>query len=244
MAEQNTGHRRGAGNAGPVDVFLKSGPGQNAVLATVVTFAGQAAAQVGLRPPWPTLTAIGFALLVAVYNVRMVQKLQGLNCLVLIPMVALIAFTSGWGANGLIDVAKPGGKVGHGELESLVDVLKKENASLEQRLQLQADELTILRKLSGVPGPVAGPSGHLENRLAPISSSLSRLLDALAPSAHAQPTTTTEKPPSPAEREKLLGELREKQGRQKALADETERLRKEREKAEKGVQQLPPWRKW
>src|SRR6266446_788327 len=105
MAEQNTGHRRGAGDAGPVDVFLKSGPGQNAVLATVVTFAGQAAAQVGLRAPWPTLTAIGFALLVAVYNVRMVQKLQGLNCLVLIPMVALIAFTSGWGANGLIDVA-------------------------------------------------------------------------------------------------------------------------------------------
>jgi hypothetical protein len=240
----DTRHGRGGGEAGPFDVFLKSAPGQNAILATVVMLAGQAAAQIGLPPPWPTRTAIGFALLVAVYNVRTVQKWRGLNCLVLIPIVALIAFTSGWGANGLVGVATPGGQV-HPELESLVDALQKENASLEQRLQLQTDELTILRKLSGVPSPAAGQSGLPRNRPAPLSSFLRPLLEAFAPSAHAQSTTTTtEKTLTPAEREKLLVELREKQGQQKALADETEKLRKEREKAEQNAQQRPLWRKW
>jgi len=249
MPEQNAGHGLGAGDAGPVDVFLKSGPGQTAVMATLVTFAGQAAAQLGLAPPGPTLAAIAFALLVAVYNVRTVQKMQGLNCLILIPIVALVAFTSGWGANGLIGAAGAGGKTGQSELALLVDALKQETASLEQRLKLQAAELRILRELSGMhTESVPGRSGHLENGSGSVVHLVRSLLDVLAPSAHAQPTTTRS-PLSATERAKLLRELQEYQPKQKALADETERLRREREEAEKRAQQLQRapgglWKKW
>jgi hypothetical protein len=240
MAEQAARLPLAARNAGPVDVFLKSGPGQSAILATIVTFGGQAAAQIGLPVPWPALVAIGFALLAAVYHVRVVQKLHGANCLLSIPIVALIAFTSGWGANGLIDVAKSGGKAAQADLDPLVGVLKQEIASHERRLRLQAEELAILRRLSGVPtAPTPGPSGHLDG------TSFAYFLEALVPSAHAQGAPRATAPLTASERERLQRELRERENRQRALADESERLRRERVNTERrGKQPLPPWQKW
>jgi hypothetical protein len=245
MPDQNT-----VVDAGAVDVFLKSGPGQTAVMATIVTFAGQAAAQVGLAPPGPTLAAIVFALLVAFYNVWTVQKVRGLNCLVLIPIVSLVAFTSGWGANGLIGAATSGGKADQSDLVSLLNALKQENTSLAQRLSIQADELRILRQLSGVrAGSSDRQSGSRDGEGASTAHLLSRALGLLAPPAQAQPATTTTAPPSAADRERLLGELQKFQARQKELADDAERLRKEREEAERRAQELQKpqqglWKKW
>lgn len=213
-----------------------------------MTFGGQAAAQAGLPAPWPALVAIGFALLAAVYHVRVVQKLQGANCLLSIPIVALIAFTSGWGANGLIDVAKSGGRVAPADVDPLVGVLKQEIASHERRLQLQAEELAILRRLSGLPpAPTPGPSGHLDERsFTSIARPFGHLLEALVPSAHAQGATRATGPLTASERERLQRELRDRENGQNAAAAESERLRRERVNAEqRGTrQQLPPWKKW
>lgn len=237
---------KAAADAGAMDMFFKSGPGQTAVMATVVTFAGQAAAQLGVPAPGPTLAAIAFALLVAVYNVRTVQKLDGVNGLVLIPIAALVAFTSGWGANGLIGAAASGTQA---DLGSLVRALQQENAGLERRLSLQADELRVLRELAGVrPVSPGGRSGRIEYP-GGGARALSRALDLLAPAAHAQPSPATTPPVSVAERARLLLELQEYQAQQKKLSDDAERLRREREALEKRtrqIQQAPQglWQKW
>jgi len=248
MAEQSVAAVIGTTDAGSVDVFLKSGPGQTAAMAMVVTFAGQTAAQLGIAEPGPTVAAIAFAVLVAAYNVRTVQRLQGLSCALLIPIVALVTFVSGWGANGLIDLAGAKGPTARAEATpSPPATLEKENEILRKSLELYEEQLKILRPLSGVSADqLSETSDHGED--GPTARLLSRFLDVLVPSALAQPATTSEAPLTSAQREELLERLRERQVKQRELSAEAEHLRREREKEmrHEQVQQSPVglWSKW
>jgi hypothetical protein len=84
------------------DTFLKGNPASTAAMAAVVTMAGQMAAQLELPGRWCRLVAFGFAILLAVYQVAFAQRRPLRETFVLAPIVAVVLFTSGWGANGLI----------------------------------------------------------------------------------------------------------------------------------------------
>jgi len=250
MAEQSVAAVIGTTDAGSVDIFLKSGPCQTAAMATVVTFAGQTAAQLGIAEPGPTVAAIAFAVLIAAYNVRTVQRRQGLSCAILIPIVALVTFVSGWGANGLISLAAAKGQTAREEATRFPPAtLQKENEILRKSLELYEEQLKILRPLSGVSADqLSETSGHGED--GPTARLLSRFLDVLVPSALAQPATASGEPLTSAQREGLLEQLREHQMKQQELSAEAEHLRREREKEMKmrreQVEQAPAglWRKW
>lgn len=96
-----------AAGASPVEtsqleVFLKSNPASTGVLAGVVTMSGQIAAQLTLPALGCRLVALGFALLLAYYQVFVAQRRTRRESVFLVPIVAVILFTTGWGANGLI----------------------------------------------------------------------------------------------------------------------------------------------
>jgi hypothetical protein len=84
------------------DSFLSDNPASTGVLAGVVTMAGQIAAQFDLSGEVCRLAALVFALLLAYYQVGVAQRRPARESLFLVPIVAVIIFTGGWGANGLI----------------------------------------------------------------------------------------------------------------------------------------------
>lgn len=245
MAQQNGAPAGLVKDSSQFDVFFSSGPAQTGGMALVVALAGQTAAQIGISTPGPSLAAAVFALLLAVYNVTKTQQVDRVTRMVLIPIVALVLFATGWGANGLVYEAGPHGAQTKHQLLPLVDTLQKENENLTRRLQLQSEELAILRKLAGVPAsPSSGPSGQLDR--GPLARTLDSFLAVLAPSVSAQPASTAPAPSTRAQREQLLKQLQEYQAKQQALAAEAERLRKERKEAAKQAEQSPTglWKKW
>ncbi len=85
-----------------LDAFLKSNPASTGVLAGVVTMSGQIAAQFQVPGLGCRIVALCFALLLAYYQVAIAQRRPRRESLFLVPIVAVILFTAGWGANGLI----------------------------------------------------------------------------------------------------------------------------------------------
>jgi hypothetical protein len=96
-----SGSRRGS-DMSQLDAFLSSNPVSVGVMAGVVTMAGQIAAQFELPSQACRFTALAFALLLACYQVRVAQKRSMRESMFLVPVVSVIIFTTGWGANGLI----------------------------------------------------------------------------------------------------------------------------------------------
>ena len=233
---------------GQFDALLSNGPAQTGGMALVVGLAGQTAAQMEIPVPGPSLAAAVFALLLAVHNIRRMRPVDWVTYVILIPIVTLVLFATGWGGIELVQKARSDGARGRDEEILLLNKLQQENAILNQRLQVQSAELTILRKLAELPAtPSPGPSGQLEH--GSPAKTLSSLLGVLMPSAHAQPDTTKATPMPSEQRQRLLKELQEYQNKQRELAEETERLRREREEVEKRAQpfrQAPTglWRKW
>jgi hypothetical protein len=239
-----------------LDILLRNGPAQTGVLAGVVAMAGQAAAQLGGRWPVPELAAVAFALLLAVHHVRMVQKLELPNCAVLVPIVTLVLFVTGWGANGLVSETTNHGKRNQGA--ALVSTLTAENANLNNQLQTQHRELEILRKLAGLTvsdssssGPVPGPRSETSANPPRLAHHLfGRLSRLLLSTAFAQTSTTlpAHTSPSPADRERLIREVEAQQEKQRALRREAENLRKEREYVEQQTKKQQQsggiWKKW
>ena len=84
------------------DAFLKSNPASVGVLAGVVTMSGQMAAQFGIEGHGCRVTALVFALGLAIYQVAIAQRRPARESVFLAPIVAVILFTSGWGTNNLI----------------------------------------------------------------------------------------------------------------------------------------------
>ncbi len=82
--------------------FLKSNPASTGVLAGIVTMSGQIAAQFDVPDFGCRIVALAFALLLAHYQVWIAQRRPLRESLFLIPIVAVILFTAGWGANGLV----------------------------------------------------------------------------------------------------------------------------------------------
>jgi len=91
-----------SGDAGQLDVFLRNNPASAGVLAALVGSAGQLAAQFELSATECRLVALGFAVLLACYQILVTQRRPIGESAVLVPIVALVLFTSGWGASGLI----------------------------------------------------------------------------------------------------------------------------------------------
>jgi hypothetical protein len=88
--------------ANQFDGFLKTNPTATGVLAGVVTMSGQVAAQMEMPPVGCRVVALLFALLLACYQVAIAQRRPRVESAVLVPIVAVILFTTGWGANGLL----------------------------------------------------------------------------------------------------------------------------------------------
>jgi hypothetical protein len=84
-----------------LEAFLKTNPASTGVLAGVVTMSGQLAAQLEVPSYGCRIVALAFALLLAYYQVGIAQR-RRLESLFLVPIVAVILFTTGWGANRLI----------------------------------------------------------------------------------------------------------------------------------------------
>lgn len=98
----NVSSTAGPADVGQLEVFMKSNPASTGVLAGVVTMSGQIAAQLTLPGLGCRLVALGFALLLAYYQVGIAQRRPRRESVFLVPIVAVILFTTGWGANGLI----------------------------------------------------------------------------------------------------------------------------------------------
>lgn len=92
----------GAVESSHLDAFLKSNPAATGVMAGVVTMSGQIAAQFGMPGLGCRITALLFALLLAAYQVGIAQRRPLRESMLLVPIVSVILFTTGWGANGLI----------------------------------------------------------------------------------------------------------------------------------------------
>jgi len=92
----------GAAESSHLDAFLKSNPASTGVMAGVVTMSGQIAAQFGMPGVGCRIVALLFAALLAGYQVHIAQRRPLREALLLIPIVSVILFTTGWGANGLI----------------------------------------------------------------------------------------------------------------------------------------------
>jgi len=85
-----------------LDAFLKTNPASTGVLAGVVTMSGQLAAQFEMPSLGCRIVALIFALLLAYYQVGIAQRRPRNESLFLVPIVAVILFTTGWGANRLL----------------------------------------------------------------------------------------------------------------------------------------------
>jgi hypothetical protein len=95
------------------EAFLGSNPVSVGVLAGVVTMAGQIAAQFDLPSHACRVTALAFAALLACYQVRVAQKRSVRESMLLVPIMSVIIFTTGWGANGLIYETQARSPIGH-----------------------------------------------------------------------------------------------------------------------------------
>lgn len=92
----------GTAESSHLDAFLKTNPASAGVLAGVVTMSGQIAAQLNVPGLGCRIVALAFALLLAYYQVGIAQRRPRRESLFLVPIVAVILFTTGWGANGII----------------------------------------------------------------------------------------------------------------------------------------------
>jgi len=102
IVTEATGGRARGTDTSQFDAFLSSNPVSIGVLAGVVTMAGQIAAQFELPSTACRITALAFAALLACYQVRFAQKRSVRESLILVPIVSVIIFTTGWGANQLV----------------------------------------------------------------------------------------------------------------------------------------------
>lgn len=92
----------GSAESSQLEAFLRTNPASAGVLAGVVTMSGQIAAQLHVPGLGCRIVALAFALLLAYYQVGIAQRRPRRESLFLVPIVAVILFTTGWGANGLI----------------------------------------------------------------------------------------------------------------------------------------------
>jgi hypothetical protein len=138
------------------DSFLKGNPASTAVMAAVVTMAGQVAAQLELPGKGCRLVAFGFAILLAVYQVAFAQRRPLRESFVLAPIVSVVLFTSGWGANGLIY------EVDHRRMASPERVAEQAvaPASLPERVAAWVIPGAYAQQKGGQEGHKGGQSGR------------------------------------------------------------------------------------
>ena|SRR5262245_27369146 len=101
-SRSTTASGEGSAESSHLQAFFESNPASTGVLAGVVTMSGQLAAQFDAPNFWCRIVALTFALLLAYYQVGIAQRRPRREALFLVPIVAVILFTAGWGANQLI----------------------------------------------------------------------------------------------------------------------------------------------
>jgi hypothetical protein len=211
--------------ASQFDVLLGGGPAGTAVLAMVVMMAGQLPAQFGAVSPWPEAAAAFFAVLLAFRESRMVRRLDLSQCLITIPIVALILFVQGWAANTL--VSQSTARTQADRQNATIVSLQEERTLMLERLEAYRKQVELLRKLAGVPEQTASVKRTSEAVERNAAERWQGFLGWVLPVAYAQPDSSTAKPRplTPAERERLLRELKEAEQKLR----ETEQAERERE---------------
>jgi len=228
--------------------LLQNGPTQVGGMVTSVILVGQAFSQ--FSQAIAPFVAFLFSCLLAIYQVWLVQKATARQCLIIVPIAALILFALSLGSNNSIAPA-PDNSILNRELTSIKEQLQLRDKELESARQLINELQHILRL------PVNSPLSQEKNSDG-SSSKLIRFnrtqdtkwfLGSLIGEAHAQPSD------SETERQKALEALRAYQARQQKLEQEQQKLQREQQKLRAEQERLPKaqgmgsqpatlWRKW
>lgn len=213
----------------PVEGLFQKGSMQVGIMAGVVTAVSQPFAQVkmqtllGLSPSVPLLIAIAVSVLLAAHHVFAVQRVKVLEGLVLMPLVALIVFSSYCGTNQFLasEAAPSTDQARFTNLEAQLKVQKAVNDELIKALGVVPEE-TAHKQSPPLPQTRNGWSGALD-----------KLLSALVPPAYGQDDKARRA--QDEEKRRLAVLLRESREKQEKLEQERRRL-----EAQGGKSQKPP----
>ncbi|MGH8583612.1 MAG: hypothetical protein ACREWG_12680 [Gammaproteobacteria bacterium] len=211
--------------------LLQNSPAQVGGMATSIVLVGQAFAQ--FDSSWALYAALAFSLLVAVYQVRLVQRASLQECIIIVPIAAAILFALALGSNNSI-APSHGNRTAQQELEVVQEALKLRSRELESSRRL----IETLRGNAMAEGvPIGSSDGAAPTRWYAAG------LDGLVPSAQAQPPS----PADDAERARQEA-LRAYEREQQAFREEQQRLDEERRRLEEERQSMeantPIWRPW
>jgi hypothetical protein len=228
--------------SGPRDLavsLLQNGPAQVGGMVTSVILVGQAFAQ--FNQTMAPYVAFLFCCLLAVYQVWLVQKATARQCVVIVPIAALILFALALGSNNSLAPAAD-------------STLKNELAAVKEQLQFRDRELENARQLisqlrQNLDLPEKPRHSRLTAdqqitpaRLLPPRRIVSGLAGFLIGEARAQPS------PEEEEKQKALEAWRAYEQKQQELQQEEKRLREKQkqlqQQEEQQKQQPALWRKW
>jgi hypothetical protein len=226
MATHKGTHSAHVAEENPGAGIFQKGSTQVALMASVVTVVSQPFAQskvqtlLGLPEMFPVIVAIVVSVLLAAYQVFAVQRAKPIEGMIMVPLVALIVFSSYAGtnqffANGQTPAANPADKIAQERLQNLEAQL-----DLQKRLN---DHLLKAAGLASSDNPQAR-SSHAPQTRNGIRDAIDKALGILIAPAYAQddrPARMQE-----AERKRLEAQLRDARLKQLKLEDEQRRLQK------------------
>lgn len=225
-------------NQNIAEFLFQNGSTQIAVMVGIVTTISQALAQLGINP---LHSAVVFSLLLALYQVTIVQKARGSECVLLVPLATGILFSMSLGTNNLVVGLKTGERS-----ESTKSLQEMQIKNLEQQLANEKLANDLLRRLAtlspaseGNSQATAGPSARENSPASPLSS-ISKFFIG---DAFGQEKSLAVKPLSEAERKKILDKLQVYQLEQKKLQTEAKVLREQAQQKSE-AQTSPLWKKW
>lgn len=234
--------RQRASDGRMAEGILQNGSTQVAIMAGIVTMVSQPFAQskiqalLGLAESFPVIVAIFVSVLLAAYQVFALQRAKRSEGLVLVPLVALIVFSSYTGTNQLLadDQQAVAGEVG----KTTQDRMNNFEAQLANQKQLN-DHLVRALRLAPEENPVR-PSHHAPQSRNGIMDTIDKALAFFVSPAYGQ--DDTQRRVQNNERRRVEALLSEAQLKQKNLKAEQRRL----EQASRNVpaQKVPLLKSW
>ncbi len=223
--------------------LLHNGPTQVGGMVTTVILVGQAFAQ--FNQAVAPYAAFLFSCLLAIYQVGLVQKATMRECLITVPIAAVILFALALGSNNSI-APTPENTSLKKELELVKEQLELRTKELENARQLSNE---LRRNLGLPPNPLRSPEeisyqSNNEPSGPKRAQNIPDLLGLLSRRANAQSTDLE------TERQRELREaLRAYETRQQELQEERKRLQETQERLreeQQKIQQPAPflWREW
>lgn len=224
--------------------LLSNGPTQVGGMVTSVILVGQAFAR--FNETAALFVALLFSCLLAVYQVKLVQKACAKDCYILVPIASLIIFALALGGNNSLKPAYDN-TASNQELEGVKKELALKTAELENTKQL-LNQLKTAMNLPVTTLPSSENTSQSDSYLWQNQvERMAALFDFLIAGVHAQAPEPI--PQEEVEKQRMLLEaLRNYEIRQQQIQKEQQQLeeeqRKRREEAEKYQQPAPIWQKW